>query len=185
MKLARLKVEKLSGKLPDPQVTGASGLSDTVLVPPNARKFACKGDVVNVGVQSHAGAAKTFYPNARTASLQPCTTVQFYGLSQPINTRDRGVTWVTNTGTTFTNPLIPNRSITSTNTSGHVTSTCLQIPTTTCLKLDSSPLMHHHGKAPPIDEFMAEDKTITFDDWLPIPEHAAAWNGWSKEESLM
>jgi len=41
--------------------------------------------------------------------------------------------------------------------------------------------MHQRGKAPPIDELIAEDRHITFDDWLPILEHAATWNGWSKE----
>jgi len=30
--------------------------------------------------------------------------------------------------------------------------------------------MHGWGKAPPIDKFTAEDKHITFDDWLPILE---------------
>ena len=46
-------------------------------------------------------------------------------------------------------------------------------------------MIHHCGKAAPIDEFTTEDKTITFDDWLPILERAATWNGWSKEKSLM
>ena len=46
-------------------------------------------------------------------------------------------------------------------------------------------MIHRRGKAPPIDEFTAEDRHITFDDWLPILERAATWNGWSKEESLM
>jgi len=33
------------------------------------------------------------------------------------------------------------------------------------------------GKAPPIDEFTGEDSQVTFDDWLPILERAATWNG--------
>ena len=48
MELARLKVEKLSGKLPDLQVTGISGLSEAVLVPPNAGTLTFKSDVVNI-----------------------------------------------------------------------------------------------------------------------------------------
>ena len=41
------------------------------------------------------------------------------------------------------------------------------------------------GKAPPIDEFTGEDRWITFDDWLPILERAAIWNGWTQDELLM
>ena len=41
------------------------------------------------------------------------------------------------------------------------------------------------GKAPPIDEFTGEDSWITFDDWLPILERAANWNGWTQDELLM
>ena len=43
----------------------------------------------------------------------------------------------------------------------------------------------HRGKAPPIDEFIGEDSQITFDDWLPILERTATWNGWTQEEMLM
>ena len=42
-----------------------------------------------------------------------------------------------------------------------------------------------HGKAPSIDEFTGEDRRITFDDWLPILERAATWNGWTQDELLM
>ena len=41
------------------------------------------------------------------------------------------------------------------------------------------------GKAPPIDKFTGEDRRITFDDWLPILERAATWNGWTQDELLM
>ena len=43
----------------------------------------------------------------------------------------------------------------------------------------------HRGKAPPIEEFTSEDNQITFDDWLPILETAATWNGWMLDELLM
>ena len=43
----------------------------------------------------------------------------------------------------------------------------------------------HHGKAPLIDSFTAEDITITFDDWLLILERAATWNGWTPDETFM
>ena len=41
---------------------------------------------------------------------------------------------------------------------------------------DLSQFPHCHGKAPPIDEFTAEDSRTTSDDWIPILEHAANWN---------
>ena len=44
---------------------------------------------------------------------------------------------------------------------------------------------YRRGKAPPIDEFTGEDRRITFDDWLPILERAATWNGWTQDELLM
>ena len=42
-----------------------------------------------------------------------------------------------------------------------------------------------HGKASPIDEFTGEDSRITFNEWLPILERAANWNGWTQDELLM
>ena len=48
-----------------------------------------------------------------------------------------------------------------------------------------SQLQHRHGKAPPIGEFTTEDSRTTFDDWIPILECAANWNGWTADESLM
>ena len=42
-----------------------------------------------------------------------------------------------------------------------------------------------HGKAPLIDEFTGKDSRVTFDDWLPILERAATWNGWTQDELLM
>ena len=182
MELARLKIEKLSGKLPVLQETGASGLSDIVLVPSDTRTPTCKSDVVNMGLQTHGSAASLLLPNTGVASSQQSTAGQCYELGQPTIARNTGVTWVTNSCMSFTHPLIPNRSITSTGASRHVTSTCLPTPTT---QLDNNPPMCRRGKAPPIDEFTAEDRCITFDDWLPILERAAMWNGWSKEESLM
>ena len=38
------------------------------------------------------------------------------------------------------------------------------------------------GKAPPVDPFRGE---VTFEDWLPALQCAAAWNGWSNEEKLL
>jgi len=48
-----------------------------------------------------------------------------------------------------------------------------------------SQLQHRHGKAPPIGEFTTEDSRTTFDDWIPILECAANWNGWTADDSLM
>ena len=49
-------------------------------------------------------------------------------------------------------------------------------PTVTPL-LGHCQVQQHHGKAPPIDEFTVEDSQITIDDWIPVLEHAASWNG--------
>ena len=42
-----------------------------------------------------------------------------------------------------------------------------------------------HGKPSPIDEFTGEDSRVTLDDWLPILERTATWNGWTQDELLM
>ena len=41
------------------------------------------------------------------------------------------------------------------------------------------------GKAPPVDSFKGSDPEVRFEDWLPMLERAANWNGWSEEEKLM
>jgi len=62
LELARWKVEKLTGKLPD--LTGASRIADTVLVLPSTRTPTCKSEVVdNIGLQSHGSAARFFRSN--------------------------------------------------------------------------------------------------------------------------
>jgi len=134
----------------------------------------------NIGLQSHGSAARLFHSNSIS---QQSTTEQLRGVSQLMNAQGTGVTWVINlcTCVTLTDPLAS--QIPSIGTSSQLTSTCL--PMIPHLQLDSNPLMHQRGKAPPINKFTAEDKCITFDDWLPILESAATCNGWSKEESLM
>ena len=41
------------------------------------------------------------------------------------------------------------------------------------------------GRAPPIDNYTAEDPEIRFDDWLPSLVRASEWNGWSEREQLI
>ena len=41
-----------------------------------------------------------------------------------------------------------------------------------------------HGRAPPIDPFDGESVDVRFDNWFPMVECAATWNGWSEEDSL-
>ena len=43
----------------------------------------------------------------------------------------------------------------------------------------------HRGKAPPIDSFDGESLEVRFDDWLPMLQRAATWNGWGEEETLL
>ena len=42
----------------------------------------------------------------------------------------------------------------------------------------------HRGKAPPIDAFDGESLEVKFDDWYPMLQRAATWNGWSEQETL-
>ena len=37
----------------------------------------------------------------------------------------------------------------------------------------------------PVDKFTVENSQTRFDDWIPILEHTASWNGWTEDESLM
>ena len=85
--------------------------------------------VDNIGLQSHGGAARLFNSNTGIVPSQQSTTGQLYGVSQPTHARDTGVTWEIDSCMTFTDPLIPNRSITSTGASSHMTPTCVPMAT--------------------------------------------------------
>ena len=41
------------------------------------------------------------------------------------------------------------------------------------------------GKAPPVDPFTGENPEVHLDDWLPMLERAAEWNGWSGDDRLL
>jgi len=41
------------------------------------------------------------------------------------------------------------------------------------------------GRAPPIDYFTGESPETLLDDWVPLLEQAATWNGWMEEEKLL
>ena len=107
-----------------PDLTCASGITDTMLVLPSIETSTCKSEVVdNIGLQSHGSAARLFCSNTGMALSQQSTTGQFHGVSQPMNARDTG--YVTNPCMTLTDPLISNRSIHSVGTTSQVTSTFL------------------------------------------------------------
>ena len=44
---------------------------------------------------------------------------------------------------------------------------------------------YHRGKAPPVDQFSAENEDERWDDWLPSFERAAEWNGWTNAKRLL
>ena len=44
-------------------------------------------------------------------------------------------------------------------------------------------MTHSHSVA--VVRHTGEDSRVTFDDWLPILERAATWNGWTQDELLM
>ena len=88
---------------------------------------------------------------------------------------------VTSTGTTLSGALFTSRPVSSAGavTTETFTATAARAP----WGCDQS--QFRRGKAPPTDEFTGEDRQITFDDWLPILERAATWNGWTQDELLM
>ena len=183
IELARLKAEKLV--LPCP-----SGMSLPVkLEQPSS------GGGAGIKLLSHGSAA---YPLQSTVGLtQPEQSIsstrqprQFYGIQQSVQPamRTSGMTGVTSSCMSFTDPLIVNRSTISTAVSGLVPPSTLPAPSVVPSVnplLNMNPAVCRRGKAPPIDEFTAQDNRVTLDDWLPILERAATWNGWSPEEMLM
>ena len=103
------------------------------------------------------------------------------GQAQSLGISDQGSTQqnqsnqqVTNLSTSLTDALYVSRPICSVGTTDHG-------------KLTGDSYAHNPqpGKAPPTDPFTAEDRGMTFDDWLPILERVAIWNEWTPEESLM
>jgi len=38
---------------------------------------------------------------------------------------------------------------------------------------------------PPIDYFTGESPEVLLEDWVPLLERAATWNGWAEEEKLL
>ena len=86
---------------------------------------------------------------------------------------------VTNVSTSLTSAPFISRPINSAGTAATRTFTVTAAPG------GNNQSQCRRGKAPPIDEFTGEDSRITFDDWLPILERAATWNGWTQDELLM
>ena len=41
------------------------------------------------------------------------------------------------------------------------------------------------GKAPPVDSFHGDSRSIKLDEWLPTLERAATWNAWSEQDKLL
>ena len=56
------------------------------------------------------------------------------------------------------------------------TSQLLELMTQT-IPVVTMPPTQRRGKAQPVDSFTAEDPEVRFDDWLPILEREAIWNG--------
>ena len=111
-------------------------------------------------------------------TVQP-TQWQPHGLFGPVGpSNSSGMNLVTNPYVSLSNTLFYSRPISSIGT------TSSGFPTVTLL-LGHCQVQRRRGKAPPIDEFTAEDSQITIDDWILILEHAASWNGWTEDESLM
>ena len=41
------------------------------------------------------------------------------------------------------------------------------------------------GKAPLVEPYTGENPDILWEEWLPIFERAASWNGWTEQERLL
>ena len=41
------------------------------------------------------------------------------------------------------------------------------------------------GKAPPVDQFHGEGRSLKLDEWLPTFERAATWNAWTEDDKLL
>ena len=112
------------------------------------------------------------------STVQP-TQWQPHELFGPVGpSSSSGVNVVTNPYVSLSNTLFYSRSISSVGTASS------GFPTVTPL-LGHCQIQQCRGKAPPIDEFTVEDSQITIDDWIPILERAASWNGWTEDELLM
>ena len=175
IELARLKAEKLV--LPCP-----SSMTGNLLLPGRVERSSTWGGWGGAGIKSltHGSAA---YPLQSTVRLtqpeQSLTSTgqprQFGGHDQPVQpaTEASGMTWVTRSRMSFTDPLFVNRSTNSTTVSGLVPPSTLPalsvVPSANPL-LSMNPPVCRRGKAPPIDEFTAQDNRVTLDDWLPILE---------------
>ena len=48
-----------------------------------------------------------------------------------------------------------------------------------------TPHSMRRGKAPPVNEFSGDEPECLLEDWLPSPERASLWNGWSEEEKMI
>ena len=48
-----------------------------------------------------------------------------------------------------------------------------------------SPARSCRGKAPLVDVFTGHNPEILLDDWLPVLQRAATWNGWTQQEHLI
>ena len=48
-----------------------------------------------------------------------------------------------------------------------------------------APTGGHKCRAPPVNPFSGEDKTVRLDDWVPALHRAVTWNSWSEVDLLL
>jgi len=41
------------------------------------------------------------------------------------------------------------------------------------------------GKAPPVDPYPGENPDVLLEEWLPMFNRAASWNGWTESDKLL
>ena len=52
-------------------------------------------------------------------------------------------------------------------------------------EVGSSVTITRRGKAPPVEPYTGENPDILWEEWLPMFERAASWNGWTEQDKLL
>ena len=52
-------------------------------------------------------------------------------------------------------------------------------------EVGSSVTIARRGKAPPVEPYTGENPDILWEEWLPMFERAASWNGWTEQDKLL
>ena len=60
----------------------------------------------------------------------------------------------------------------------------IQLESSLCA-VGSSASTARRGKAPPVEPYTGENPDILWEEWFPMFERAASWNGWTEQDRLL